>query len=948
MYRHSRALLRDKHAEKQQLVLDFLNRHASAADFAVSFAALLSGTAAQQRTERVAEAIAACRKHRLWMQGAVVLTVARREEVALRESWFDDVVAAARATGDRSVIRACKERLAPLYGRRGPATARRSSEPGEHADTAVATGALSVEVREAATTPAEAAADNIITQLNDGLVGAERVSSHALSPDTKAQLSRVQLTGGAVTGEAAQLLRTAVDPRRRNALMRAMGRPTALRAIHPSFDRFFLHQPFINGDANALVMFTQSLCAPPPRVVRINTSRTLWPLVAVEAASQAGLQPVRWYPDAVAWQVSTGATPLERARALRWARDACDAGHASLQSPSSLLPALALAPTRSSAVLDLCAAPGSKTRQILDLVGGGAGGVAKDDADNAGSMNASGNGAGSGYVIANERDAQRYVALHRNVGSGYRHAATIHADARSLVDVFGSGSFDRVLVDAPCSGEGTFYKDNTSAAHWSPAAVGKLHRRQVELLLQGIAHTRPGGAVVYSTCTLNPIENEAVVAEALRRSDGACRLVAPELPPTLQSLLAPGLASWFIPPEFRHDMPQSAGTPADTHADLSLCRRVFPLKAKRLLDGFFFARLERVDRGHTPLILSSADGGGATRSSTAQTASEATLTHLQQHWTRLAVTPAPGDVALRDLLSTFGVAPSVVPPTLAFVRRPSSLSTRSQQDYDIVAVATGLVEFAWRRLSKPSRSDAALEAGGLTVCHVRVTDGDVQWTLTNDGAQLLLPLATRRVITLSAPAFLRLVGNEELSSAETADARALVRNVAQPGTAPHHEEWLAATRGLDPGPIIARYTTNELPLHVTANMAKQARASAATVRQHLARLKTSIAVAAHVEAASDAVATTALVLAPMPSAEKGALQRTLASHLALVDSPRAPDEHVATRHSYQQHASTLGLTLGAAAAGVERARVSMAAALADDVGRGGQRAHGSSATVFEV
>jgi hypothetical protein len=138
MYRHSRALMRDKHAEKQQLVLNFLNRHASAADFAVSFAALISGTAAQQRTERVAEAIAACRKHRLWMQGAVVLTVARREEVALRESWFDDVVAAARATGDRSVIRACKERACPALrtaGSRDGAPqlgARRTRRHGRH------------------------------------------------------------------------------------------------------------------------------------------------------------------------------------------------------------------------------------------------------------------------------------------------------------------------------------------------------------------------------------------------------------------------------------------------------------------------------------------------------------------------------------------------------------------------------------------------------------------------------------------------------------------------------------------------------------------------------------------------------------------------------------------------------------------------------------------------
>lgn len=92
--------------------------------------------------------------------------------------------------------------------------------------------------------------------------------------------------------------------------------------------------------------------------------------------------------------------------------------------------------------------------------------------------------------------------------------------------------FDRVLCDVPCSGDGTLRKNEGIWNDWRPSNALGLHRTQVQIFLRGAQLTKLGGRLVYSTCSFNPVENEAVVAEVLRLAEGALELkdVSNELP----------------------------------------------------------------------------------------------------------------------------------------------------------------------------------------------------------------------------------------------------------------------------------------------------------------------------------------------------------------------------------------------------------------------------------
>ena len=143
------------------------------------------------------------------------------------------------------------------------------------------------------------------------------------------------------------------------------------------------------------------------------------------------------------------------------------------------------------------------------------------------------------------------------------------------------GGFDRILVDAPCSGEGRFHLDDPRTwSEWTPKAARRLASLQKSLLHAAIQLVRPGGRIVYSTCTLGRVENEAVVARALQRYGKeehglSLEPLDPALPPGLPLLDPPG-------------------DPADARASL---RRYAPggseNVAEAALDGFFIASLIR-------------------------------------------------------------------------------------------------------------------------------------------------------------------------------------------------------------------------------------------------------------------------------------------------------------------------------------------------------------------
>jgi len=159
-----------------------------------------------------------------------------------------------------------------------------------------------------------------------------------------------------------------------------------------------------------------------------------------------------------------------------------------IQEASSMLPVTALfadgaAPER---VMDVAAAPGSKTTQIAARMGN------------------------RGAILANEFSASRVKVLHANISRcGIHNVALTHFDGR----VFGAAlpeAFDAILLDAPCSGEGVVRKDPDALKNWSVASNLEIASTQRELIDSAFHALKPGGTLVYSTCTLNRDENEAV------------------------------------------------------------------------------------------------------------------------------------------------------------------------------------------------------------------------------------------------------------------------------------------------------------------------------------------------------------------------------------------------------------------------------------------------------
>lgn len=182
------------------------------------------------------------------------------------------------------------------------------------------------------------------------------------------------------------------------------------------------------------------------------------------------------------------------------------------QEAVSMLPVLFLDVQPAQRVLDMCASPGSKTTQVIDFL-----------------LSASGS---NGMVIANDLDKKRaYMLVHRLTRNTLRNAVVTCGAGDAFPGLYERGTlqptnvFDRVLCDVPCSGDGTLRKNQTLWKEWHIGQGLTLHPVQLALALRGAALLKVGGVMVYSTCSFNPVENEAVVAELLRRSGGALELV---------------------------------------------------------------------------------------------------------------------------------------------------------------------------------------------------------------------------------------------------------------------------------------------------------------------------------------------------------------------------------------------------------------------------------------
>ena len=171
-----------------------------------------------------------------------------------------------------------------------------------------------------------------------------------------------------------------------------------------------------------------------------------------------------------------------------------EAGVYYLQEASAMSAVALLDPQPGQRVCDLCAAPGGKSTQI------------------AGRM------LGQGFLLCNEWSPKRARILSQNIERmGVANALVTNETADHLAQRL-PDFFDRVLIDAPCSGEGMFRKEEAAITDWSQETVEMCARRQAEILDAGAKLLRPGGRMVYSTCTFAPEENEQTVAAFLARN----------------------------------------------------------------------------------------------------------------------------------------------------------------------------------------------------------------------------------------------------------------------------------------------------------------------------------------------------------------------------------------------------------------------------------------------
>jgi len=245
---------------------------------------------------------------------------------------------------------------------------------------------------------------------------------------------------------------------------------------------------------------------PLPSVVRVNTIKA-----TVERVTDAldeegvGYESIKWNDELLTFD--------ERGPGTTWPYFH---GWLHGQEEVSALPAMILDPQPGETVWDACGAPGSKTTQLSAMM---------DD---------------TGIVIGNDNNLGRLSALRHNAERlGVTNLMVTKQDGRNFsLNGFGFDEFDRALVDAPCSCEGTVRKNPTTLEQWTLNHVHSVAAIQKGILSRAVQATKPGGVVVYSTCTFAPEENEAVIDHVLETED--CEVVAFDCP--LDSV--PGVTEW--------------------------------------------------------------------------------------------------------------------------------------------------------------------------------------------------------------------------------------------------------------------------------------------------------------------------------------------------------------------------------------------------------------------
>lgn len=357
------------------------------------------------------------------------------------------------------------------------------------------------------------------------------------------------------------------DPNAANGNKDGNGNPwEPFESQSPAFNEYYKEQGIVT--AEEWDTFIEVLRKPLPAAFRINSSGQFCEEIraqlqndfmkslqaeVTEGDEAEAIRPLPWYPENLAWHSNFSRMQLRKNQALERFHEFLklenEIGNITRQEAVSMVPPLFLDVHPNHYVLDMCAAPGSKTFQLLEII----------------HQSSKPGGLPDGLVVANDLDVQRCnLLIHQTKRMCTanlivtNHEAQHFPGCRAHTNFFNASAagsevkphntqltFDRVLCDVPCSGDGTLRKAPDIWRKWNSGMGNGLHGLQVQIGMRGASLLKVGGRMVYSTCSMNPVENEAVVAELLRKSGGSLELVdvSNELP---QLVRRPGLKKWKV------------------------------------------------------------------------------------------------------------------------------------------------------------------------------------------------------------------------------------------------------------------------------------------------------------------------------------------------------------------------------------------------------------------
>ncbi|KAF9977589.1 rRNA (cytosine-C5-)-methyltransferase nop2 [Actinomortierella ambigua] len=313
--------------------------------------------------------------------------------------------------------------------------------------------------------------------------------------------------------------------------------------LYYGYNEYLMEKLFYIFTVSEAIEFFEANEVPRPVTIRTNTLKTRRRELAQALINRGvNLDPIgKW--SKVGLQVFDSPVPIG-------ATPEYLAGHYMLQAASSFLPVMALAPQENERVLDMASAPGGKSTYIAALM------------------------KNTGMVFANDANKERTKALVANIHRlGVKNAVVCNYDGREFPNVI--GGFDRILLDAPCSGTGVISKDASVKTNKSEQDFQMLSHLQKQLILSAIdsvdAGSKTGGYIVYSTCSVTVDENEDVVNYALRKRPNV-------------KLVSTGLdfgKEGFT--RYREKV---------FHPSLSLTRRYYPHMHN--MDGFYVAKFKKL------------------------------------------------------------------------------------------------------------------------------------------------------------------------------------------------------------------------------------------------------------------------------------------------------------------------------------------------------------------